>query len=391
MKLASRQDCTGCMGCINACRHDVLDYKFDKSGYFKIVVKNINNCINCGLCSKTCPVVTPVDNPNKESLGWTAWNENHAQRKLSASGGVFSALATKILNEGGAVYGASIEKFSVKHIRIDDIRDLRRLQGTKYQLSITEDVFPNVRKDLIQGKRVLFTGMSCQISALNNYLGRIDKSNLYTIDTICGGHTSILPMKKLEESGQFSGIISFRDKDNGWKSKGFLYNLKMADNNGGPVSLGFNNIVTRTFATHLLKQSSCLNCKFNGVSRISDMTIGDFWGDTTFPDQHPQGLSCVVTHSQKGFELLKKCDITVKPTKIESIAKGNSNLYWSKYKYLRHSVSRLVALFCLRRNWYNTALKISSYSGIASLGWRIYTRINNRKRSKYFTSLKEIF
>lgn len=46
MKLASIKDCTGCMGCVNACSHGVLDYSFDKHGYFRIDIAHPENAWN---------------------------------------------------------------------------------------------------------------------------------------------------------------------------------------------------------------------------------------------------------------------------------------------------------------------------------------------------------
>ncbi len=384
IKLASRIDCTSCMGCINACTHEALSSIFDKNGYFKII-KNSKNCTECGLCTKICPIVNPVNIRNSRSIAYAAWNENLFQRHNSASGGIFAAVATYILKDGGIVYGASINGFKVEHIRIDHIKDLAKLQGVKYQLSILGNhIFKSVRRDIMSGKTVLYSGMSCQIAALYNYLGRTSTERLITIDTICGGFSTILPMLELQSSGMYSGIMSFRDKNDGWKSHGFLYNLRMKNADGTISTLGFNNMVLRTFSTHLLKQSSCLSCQFNGVVRNSDLTIGDFWGTNLFPNEHPGGLSCVIAHNQKAIDILNNSELELHEVEIDEIAKGNSNLYWSKYPYLRHSLSRNFALLCLRLKLNSLALKISSYTGLLSLGWRLYMRLNNLQREKYY-------
>ena len=385
MRLASQKECTGCMGCINSCHRNVLDYRFDKNGYFRVFIKNSQNCTNCNYCSQTCPVVSPVKNKNTTVLGFASWNLNNKQRKLSASGGVFAAIATTILNNGGVVYGAAIDGFEVKHIRIDKLEDLYKLQGSKYQLSII-NIFQQVRNDLSKKKTVLFSGMSCQVAALYNFLRHSNYEQLITVDTICGGYASLLPMKSLKNSMRYSAIVSWRDKYTGWKSKGFAYDLKMKKVNGEIESLGSDNIVIRIFSTHLLKQSSCLACKFNGTNRVSDLTIGDFWGDTQFPMEHEHGLSCVVVHNDKALQLFKASDLGFVPVGIDAIALGNANLYWSKYRYLRHSLSRKLALFFLRHEMYDITLKLCSYNGIFSLGWRVYMRFNERKKKQYFNN-----
>lgn len=386
MKLASIKDCTGCMGCVNACSHGVLDYSFDKHGYFRIDIAHPEKCVECGLCTKACPVVSPKAVTNDSHKCYAAWDKDSDQRAASASGGVFAALAAKILEEGSVVYGAAIEGFEVKHKRIDLIEDLHELQGTKYQLSIC-NVYSDVRKQLLAGRKVLFSGMGCQVNALYNYLGRVSTERLLTIDTICGGYSSILPMEELKKSGKFSGIYSFRDKSDGWKSKGFKYCLKMKGKNGEVCSLGADNMVTRTFCTHLFKQSACLKCKFNGVDRNSDLTIGDFWGLERYADEHSRGVSCIVAHSEKGEKALAESGITLHESALEEIARNNANLYWSQYGYLRHSLSRKLALWCLATGKNNLALRLSAYSGLLSIGWRLYMRFNDRKRERYLKNI----
>ena len=387
-KLATSSECTGCMGCINACSHDVLSAQYDNDGFLCIDVKNPSKCVACGLCSKSCPVISEPKKRNKYVNCYAAWNDDSIQRAASASGGVFSALASKILDGGGVVYGAAIEGFSVVHIRVSDLKDLNRIQGTKYQLSDTTCIYKQVRQDLVKGLTVLFSGMSCQVAALFNYLGNINTDKLYTVDTICGGYSTMLPMNELQKHGGYKGIYSFRDKQNGWKSRGFKYNLRMRRLDGTIEDLGDSNLVIKSFSSILMKQSSCLACKFNGVVRLSDITIGDYWQDENNPSQHNAGLSCVVTHNDKGEAIIHASKLSVRPTSIQSIGKGNSNLYWSQYRGIRHLISRKIAMCLLRNKKYNLYRRIISYSGLLSLEWRLYLRYNNKLRIRAFKDIK---
>ena len=113
----------------------------------------------------------PVTN-NNNSQPYAGWCNNTQLRSLSASGGIFAAIAKTMLNNNGVVYGAAIDGFEVKHIRVEVETDLHKIQGTKYQPSITKGVYKLVKKDLQNGRLVLFSGLSCQINALYSFLGK---------------------------------------------------------------------------------------------------------------------------------------------------------------------------------------------------------------------------
>ena len=58
---------------------------------------------------------------------------NYLERQRSSSGGVFRLLAEQVIRQGGFVYGAAFnEKWEVCHVGVDNLRDLEKLQGSKY-------------------------------------------------------------------------------------------------------------------------------------------------------------------------------------------------------------------------------------------------------------------
>ena len=74
----------------------------------------------------------------------------------------------------------------MKHIRVDSLKELWKIQGSKYVQSEIADSYQRVKVDLQSGKDVLFSGTPCQIAGLKNFL-RKEYDNLYTIDLICHG------------------------------------------------------------------------------------------------------------------------------------------------------------------------------------------------------------
>ncbi|MFS2832863.1 Coenzyme F420 hydrogenase/dehydrogenase, beta subunit C-terminal domain [Bacteroides uniformis] len=380
MRLASSKECTGCMACVDACPHTVLKATIDINGYYAIVPDSEKQCTECGKCSQICPVLNQTQTTG-ESVPYAAWNKDSEQRKQSASGGIFAALATSIIRKGGSVYGAAIEGFDVKHLRITDECELHRLQGSKYQHSDMTGIYMQVRNDLRQGMYVLFSGLGCQVAGLLSFLGKTKKEKLYTIDTICGGLSTMLPMLHLKTSGKYKGISSFRDKENGWQSKGFRYSLKMVRKDGSVEDLGLDNLVLNTFSSKLLKRSSCLDCKFVGLHRNSDCTIGDFWGNESFKEQHHEGLSVLIAHNERIISLMRETHIEAKPVSWKEVITDNRNIYWTHYPLIRYFFSRKKALLAMQEKDYVIATKQMSPWSFPGLLLRIYLKINMLYRS----------
>ena len=336
-RLANAKTCTGCMVCVDSCNHKAINSYIADDGHFYVKV-NAKACIGCLLCEKICPVVNKQKYAESESaVFYAAWNRCYEERCNSASGGAFSAMAHFVLNRGGVVIGAAIEGVcDVKHILISSLDDLYRLQGSKYSQSFTVGIFRETYEILKSGKIVLFSGTGCQVGALLSFLkGKRYSGTLITIDLICGGVPSKHLLNKFIENEPYcvKRILSFRTKDDGWKSKGFRYNLKVEDSNGNKYDYtSKNNLVTTGFSTELTNRYSCYNCEFVGSHRLSDFTIGDLWGDEIFPQEHFGGLSLVVAHNHNALNLLREMApfLHVEEYDGESAIKSNYRLISGK-------------------------------------------------------------
>ena len=156
------------------------------------------------------------------------------------------------------------------------MRILGKLQGSKYVQSNVCGLFKDVKNDLKSGKPVLFIGTPCQVAGLKNYIKHIPE-HLYLVDLICHG----VPSKKMLHDhikhvakGQNVQYISFR--------KGTDYRLSVkADKFSYEVSLWetpYKDLYLKGFFEGMISRPSCYQCLFACPSRVSDVTIGDFWG-----------------------------------------------------------------------------------------------------------------
>lgn len=309
-QLANRRECTGCLACVDSCRHDALKHYVAEDGHYYVrIVEKV--CVGCLQCERTCPIVSKLKYGESEcATFYAAWNEDDEERTKSASGGAFTAMARYVIGQGGVVVGAVSENVcDVRHVMVSDVAGLRQLQGSKYTQSDASGIYMETYKNLKEGKLVLFSGTGCQVGGLRSFLrNKKYGGRLITVDLICGGVPSKLLLQKFaaNESYKVKRIISYRTKEHGWKPKGFVYNLKVEDANGKIHDYtDIRNLVTTGFSTELTERYSCYQCKFVGIHRMSDFTIGDLWGDKEFPDQHYKGLSLVIAHNEWADGLLK--------------------------------------------------------------------------------------
>ena len=326
IKLASQHDCTGCLACLDSCNKGAISSYIGKDGHRYVHIDD-KACVKCGRCQTVCPVISSFNYKKKEtSTPFAAWNTNHIQRMKSTSGGVFSALATYVIKEGGVVIGVSMHNSQAYHCCIQTMEDLEKLQGSKYQQSDTTGIYKKTLDFLLSGKLTLFQGTACQVAALLSFLGKKHFVNLITIDIVCGGVPSRLLIDKFKEKFGECDILSYRDKNEGWGS----YNLTIANKNGIVRNPSFGGLVINGFSSTLTNRYSCYDCKFNGLYRKADITIADFWGDDKFKEQHHDGLSLMICHSAKGMSIIENSTIEHHVVSFWDAVKENPRLVYGK-------------------------------------------------------------
>ena len=168
--LCEKNKCTGCFACYNACPKKAITMIEDKCGYIYPSIDE-DKCIKCGKCEKVCPTTKKTD-LKKPVKCYAIVAKDKEILKHSTSGGISIVLAKKILSKNGVVYGAAYidKECKVGHIRIDNEKNLDRMQGSKYVHSYINDAFSKVRNDLNNNRKVLFTGTPCQVDGLKHFL-----------------------------------------------------------------------------------------------------------------------------------------------------------------------------------------------------------------------------
>lgn len=330
IEIIEKKHCCGCHACFNICSKNAIEIVEDEKG-FKYPRVDKEKCVDCGLCEKVCPVLSNKQIKN-EPRAYACINKDEEIRNQSASGGIFTLLATAIINDGGVVFGACFdENFGVCHTYCENIEDLGKYRGSKYLQSDVGLSYKKAKDFLDQGKKVLFTGTPCQVEAMKSYLGK-EYDNLYLQDIICHGVPSPMVWNKYrayreEKANSKVKEMSFRSKKNTtWSS----FNINMDFDNDTSYTMNHNNdVYMKAFLKHLSLRESCTDCKFKKNNRISDITLADFWGIQNIKPEMDdgKGTSLVIVNSKKGQELLDMIQDSMicEEVEFEKAISGNPN------------------------------------------------------------------
>lgn len=309
-------------------------------GFFRPYI-DTSECIHCKACENVCPLtgITPTSTPN----AYAVISNDENVRLSSSSGGVFSLLSQSIIEKGGVVFGVTFdENFSVVHKVAQNVEGIATFRGSKYVQSNMGDCYKQAKCFLDNNKWVYFSGTPCQIAGLKTYLGR-DYAKLITQDVICHSVPSPIVWEEYKkfrenEAGAKTVNASFRYKESGIPG----YKIRLVFENGKTHSCDGNDPYFLAFINGLSSQECCFDCKFKGLSRVSDITLADYWGIET---QHPEfdyisGASLVFIHSDKGNALFEEIKpfITYKETIPLNSVKNNQMAIKSAIPHPRRTV-----------------------------------------------------
>lgn len=334
INILSLDSCVGCRACENICSAHAIQMVEDREGFIYPTV-NDDACTSCGTCIKVCPMLIDSSNSVDSGKAFLCTTSESKYYKNSATIGLCTMLAERVIHNGGIVFGCWLDESDWKayHIEVNSISELEKIRNSKYIQSDTTDSFLSVKHYLKNGREVLYIATPCQIAGLKLYLRR-DYDNLYTIDLICHG---VYSHKLLNEEIKY------------WKSKvgGDVYNFKFRSKrrypwiSGGVINFDYKKFgFTRHLECHgrysptyfcyayngnnqsYNLRPACYSCKFRNSSRYGDLTVGDSW----FVDEcykksfeasaSNNGLSLVIANTIKGLSFFKKIESLINVHKI---------------------------------------------------------------------------
>lgn len=325
MKLASHDKCTGCMACMQACKHHCISSYEDAFGNVYPVIDRAK-CLDCGICSKKCPVLQDISAKYPQNA-YAVWSLNQTDRDSSASGGAATVFYNKAIKMGYSIVGVEFQDgYKVNHVLTSENTYVSRFKQSKYVYSSSETIFSEVKKELKQ-KNVLFISLPCKVAGLLSYLGDYP-DNLLTVDIVCHGCPS---QKLLQEHIKCVDNLSRGVKLCFRKDNLFLFELSDIENKSFYKKIGKTDSYVAAFLEGLDYRESCYICPYAKNERISDITICDFWGlGKTIPFNHPYSgsISCVLVNTEKGRLFFNQLNglIFQEERPVEEAIDGNAQL-----------------------------------------------------------------
>ena len=308
------EDCCGCAACSNICNFSAITMKQNAEGFYYPEVDK-EKCRDCGMCQKVCPMQDSYVGQSAEPAIYAARNHDENVLKDSSSGGMFTILASWILEQKGVVYGVAFDKdHYVCHMRAETAEETWKFRRSKYVESDVTEVYTHIADDLQQGRVVLFTGTPCQVAGVTKYLKvrRVNTEKLYTCDNICHGvpsrkiwkdYLDILKSKYIAADDEIVDI-NMRSKKVSWKEQ--VFDIQLRDGNIDKVLEDFS--FNKFFLSLYGNRSSCFHCHYTSYKRPGDFSLGDFWNSENagLNFDIESGVNVALVNTEKGKALLEK-------------------------------------------------------------------------------------
>lgn len=273
---------------------------------------------------------------------FAAENSDLEVRMKSSAGGVFSLLAEKVIEKGGIVYGAAFNHdWKVVHKRISSKDEIDSLRRSKYVYSHLGNTLIEAKKDLEEGKLVLFCSVPCQVAAMRKLAG--DHTNLICVEVVCHGAPKPEYWERyLDELCKKIGYdkaeitsINFRDKSTGWKNYSFTIRFQ---NEKEFTETHEKNLYMRAFLRDYTLREACFDCKFKYPEGTqADITLGDLWGiDQLAPEiNNDLGTTLVISRTKIGDGFISQFK-ALKEFSLEGVSQYNPAIMHSAQKPVKY-------------------------------------------------------
>lgn len=325
------EKCYGCGLCAESCPQGCITMEPGAQGF---LIPNIDSarCIDCHLCEKKCIAANTIEG-NVALSRYIGVSKDERIHNSSSSGGAYTEIC-KALDDGNTVYcGACFdEKLNVIHRVVKSSEDIGVFRKSKYVQSKAFLAFREIKECIDEGKRVVFAGTPCQVSAIKRFIG--DNDRLYTIDLICTGVCSqglfdkfLSVVKKHYKSDVTYIDMRYKTKDSeGWNIGNTLVELE----GNKSVSDEYVRAYRKIYGQKVTYRDTCYSCKYATMERQGDFTIGDWWGEISdIPGvQEHNGISAFFINTEKGLEieeeLIKRMNSV--PVSTEAVKADNPTL-----------------------------------------------------------------
>ena len=340
IELPRGEGCSACGACLAVCPVGAIQMEASAEGFLYPAILE-DKCIGCNKCASVC-ALRATEEKHQPIEAYAAVGRNDELVRNSASGGAFASLATQCIQAGGLVAGAVMDTdgstIQVFHELTDCTNGIARMQGTKYVQSDAWKCYKELIQAVRQGKQVLFAGTPCQVSAVKRITG--DPDNLITMDLICHGVPSLQMLNDYvkilnRRFGVQTKQIAFRDKSRGRDYYARIDAARGIRQKQLYLKSRFMSYY-KYFLECIFQRASCYVCPYACTNRISDITVGDYWGIEKHHNEIVSSQSntsktywsCLLVNTPKGKTFLTRYgqELQMYPSKTSYIAESNQQL-----------------------------------------------------------------
>ena len=337
--------CIGCGICRAACPCGAIRMVAGRDLVKRPVIDRVK-CTSCGLCAKFCPNAPakiaamaasaartrgaqPIASADAHAQSFLCWDVgNDDGRRRSASGGIATALALKLLEEKkidavvharrilsgrGESHGAAAVSRTA-----DEVNACRG--------SIYEPIdFSDALLSLKDGERVFMTGTPCVIRGVKALFAEhphYRKMKLSTCALVCSHNVTpqfadyFADRKRIAKDARYT--VDFRDKT-GIKDAG-NYNSRFIAEDGKDIlrSNRYKNGYTVLWRSYAFAVPACCKCPdFWCVE--ADISVKDAWGKKEWIAD-PLGKSVVIIRSEEMRNAFAACAFETSPLETPEVA-----------------------------------------------------------------------
>lgn len=309
IKLADKESCTACGACAFVCAKNSITMIEDEHGSVYPSLDS-TNCVECGRCQKTCPILSPLD-VNTPQIAYSAWSSDEKERETSASGGIAAEIYKKAVSEGCDIAGAvQQDDFRVVMQLSSDEKAIMKFKNSKYVFSEAWHVYQEIKQSLKADKNVVFIGLPCQVAALRKIFRENEK--ILFVEVVCHGTAPFSYLKQhiehIEHTKNEKAIrMSFRDPD----TYTYTFTFTLYNKDGKRF---YAEVPRKTdsyqYAYHstISYRENCYHCHFAREQRIADITLSDYKGlGRMAPCSYGEtNVSCILVNTEKGKKFIKE-------------------------------------------------------------------------------------
>lgn len=314
--VCKRNQCTGCMACVNVCHKDAITIADSLDAYNAKI--DPAKCVDCQACLKVCPNLVKPE--FRDPILWKqGWIPEETARQQSSSGGAAAAFAKSFVEAGGYVCSCQFKEGEFLYHLTNQMEDLKRFAGSKYVKSNPGTAYKQVKELLKEGNKVLWIGLPCQVAGILSYVGEKWKDNLYTVDLICHG----TPSPQLLDSFLKERGYSLKDS----QEIGFRRNLHyQVEVNGRSVTPHrVRDLYTHAFLGNLDYTENCYSCQYAKLKRVSDLSLGDSW-KSNLAEEEKKGISLILCQTEKGRWLMEESGLHLEEVSLDHAIHHNERL-----------------------------------------------------------------